>query len=202
MEEKMKKFRNTASLLLLVSLLFLFVGCAKPPEAEQKAAQTAMEAAVAAGADKYAAAELGEANKLKAAADAQVAEKKYKEAKQAYIDAKAAFEKAAGAVEAGKAKAAAAALEEAKAALTAVEETWKAVEADAAKLGKKLKAKKAELAADAKAFGENLKAAQDLVATDAAGAKAKADELKAVADKWIGSLAELAAAPAAPAKKK
>ncbi len=198
----MKKFRNTVSLLLLVSLLFLFVGCAKPPEAEQKAAQTAMEAAVAAGADKYAAAELGEANKLKAAADAQVAEKKYKEAKQAYIDAKAAFEKAAGAVEAGKAKAAAAAVEEAKAALTTVEEMWKAVEADAVKLGKKLKTKKAELAADARAFGENLKAGQELIATDAAAAKAKADELKAVAEKWIAAIAELAAAPAEPVKKK
>lgn len=192
----MKHFRNTASLLIVVGLLFLFSGCAKPPEAEQKAAQAAMEAAVAAGADKYAVAELGEANKLKETADAQVKDKKYKEAKQAYIDAKAAFEKAAGAVEAGKAAAAAAAVAEANTALTAAEEAWKAVEADAAKLGKKLKAKKAALTADAKAFGENLKAAKDMAATDAAGAKAKADELKGLADKWAASLQELAGAPA------
>jgi len=198
----MKNFRNTASLFVVVALLFLFSGCAKPPEAEQKAAQTAMEAAVAAGADKYAAAELGEANKLKEAADAQVTAKKYKEAKQAYIDAKAAFEKAAGAVEAGKAAAAAAAVADANAALKAAEEGWKAVEADAAKLGKKLKAQKAALAADAKAFGDNLKAAKDMVATDALGAKAKADELKGLIDKWAASLKELAAPPAAPAKKK
>jgi len=191
----MKNFRNTVSLFVVVSLLFLFSGCAKPPEAEQQAAQSAMEAAVAAGADKYAAAELGEANKLKEAADAQVAEKKYKEAKQAYIDAKAAFEKAAGAVEAGKAAAAAAALAEANTALSAVEESWKTVEADAAKLGKKLKAKKAELAADAKAFGENLKTAKELVATDAVAAKAKADELKTVVEKWTTALTELAAPP-------
>lgn len=192
----MKNFRKTVSFLIFVSLLLLFAGCAKPPEAEQKAAQTAMEAAVAAGADKYATAELGEANKLKEAADAQVADKKYKEAKQAYIDAKAAFEKAAGAVEAGKAAAAAAAVTEANAALASVEETWKAVGADAAKLGKKMKAKKAEWDADAKAFEETLKAAKELVATDAAGARAKADELKGMAEKWVAALADLAAAPA------
>jgi hypothetical protein len=195
MEEDMKNFRNTASLLIVVALLFLFSGCAKPPEAEQKAAQTAMEAAVAAGADKYAVAELGEANKLKETADAQVKEKKYKEAKQAYIDAKAAFEKAAGAVEAGKAAAAAAAVADANAALTAVEEGWKAVEAEAAKLGKKLKAQKAALAADTKAFGDNLKAAKDMVATDALGAKAKAEELKGLVEKWAASLKDAATAP-------
>jgi hypothetical protein len=195
MEEDMKGFGKTVSLLIFVSLLFLFSGCAKPPEAEQKAAQTAMEAAVAAGADKYATADLEAANKIKATADAQVTEKKYKEAKQAYIDAKAAFEKAAGAVEAGKAAAAAAAVADANAALTSVEETWKAVEADVAKLGKKMKAQKAAWDADSKAFGENLKAAKELVATDALSAKAKAGELKGLAEKWVASLADLAAAP-------
>jgi hypothetical protein len=192
----MKNLKKTVSLLIVVSLLFLFSGCAKPPEAEQKAVQTAMESAVAAGADKYATAELEAANKLKATADAQVAEKKYKEAKQAYIDAKAAFEKAAGAVEAGKAAAAAAAVTDANAALTSVEEMWKAIEADAAKLGKKMKAQKAVWAADAKAFEESMKAAKELVATDALAAKAKAGELKTLAEKWVTALADLAAAPA------
>ena len=176
----MNKFRNTALLLTVVSLIFFFIGCAKPPEAEQKAAQTAMEAAVAAGADKYAAAELDTAKKLKENADAQVTEKKYKEAKQDYIDAKAAFEKAAAAVEAGKKKAA----DEANAALAALEESWKAIEAKASKFGKKMKAQKEAWKADAIAFGENLKAAKDMVVTDALGAKAKAEELKALVEKW------------------
>lgn len=176
----MKNFRNTVLLLIVVSFIFFLIGCAKPPEAEQKAAQTAMEAAIAAGADKYAAAELDAAKKLKKNADAQVTEKKYKEAKQAYIDAKAAFEKAAAAVEAGKKKAA----DEANAALAALEESWKAIEAKASKLGKKMKAQKEAWKADASAFGENLKAAKDMVVTDALGAKAKAEELKALVEKW------------------
>ncbi len=180
----MKNFRNAALLLIVVSLIFFFIGCAKPPEAEQKAAQTAMEAAVAAGADKYAAAELDAAKKLKENADAQVTGKKYKEAKQAYIDAKAAFEKAAAAVEAGKKKAA----DEANASLAAVEESWKAVEAAAAKLGKKMKAQKEEWQADAGAFIENLKTAKDMVAADALAAKAKAEELKALIEKWATKL--------------
>jgi hypothetical protein len=189
-EEAMNKFRNTASLLIIVSVIFFFIGCAKPPEAEQKAAQTAMEAAVAAGADKYAAAELDEAKKLKETADAQVNEKKYKEAKQAYIDAKAAFEKAGAAAEEGKKKAA----DEANAALAAVEESWKAVETAASKLGKKLKEQKAEWQTDAGAFVGNLKAAKDMVATDALAAKAKAEELKAMIEKWAGKF-KLAPSP-------
>jgi hypothetical protein len=186
----MKNFRNAALLLIVVSLFF--IGCAKPPEAEQKAAQTAMETAVAAGADKYATTELDAAKKLKENADAQVTGKKYKEAKQAYIEAKAAFEKAAAAVEAGKKKAA----DDANAALAAVEESWKAVEAAASKLGKKLKAQKEAWQADATAFGENLKAAKDTVATDALAAKAKAEELKAVVEKWV---TDFKLAPPAPA---
>ncbi len=191
----MKDLRKTA-LLSFVVLLF-FIGCAKPPEAEQKAAQAAMEAAVAAGADKYAAAELDAAKKVKEGADAQVTQKNYKEAKQAYIDAKAAFEKAAAAVEQGKKKAA----DDANAAITAVEESWKPVEAFAAKLEKKFKAKKEAWQADATAFGENLKAAKDMVATDALAAKAKAEELKAVVEKWVAEFKLAPPQAPAPAEK-
>jgi len=191
----MKDLRKTA-LLSFVVLLF-FIGCAKPPEAEQKAAQAAMEAAVAAGADKYAAAELDAAKKVKEGADAQVTQKNYKEAKQAYIDAKAAFEKAAAAVEQGKKKAA----DDANAAITAVEESWKPVEAFAAKLEKKFKAKKEAWQADATAFGENLKAAKDMVATDALAAKAKAEELKAVVEKWVAEFKLAPSQAPAPAEK-
>ena len=191
----MKNFRKTALLFIVLSLFF--IGCAKPPEAEQKAAQAAMEAAVAAGAEKYAAAELDAAKKVKEGADAQVTEKKYKEAKQAYIDAKAAFEKAGAAVEAGKKKAA----DEANAALAAIEKSWKPVEAYAAKLGKKFKAQKEAWKADAAAFGENLKAAKDMVATDALAAKAKAEELKASVEKWMTDF-KLAPPTPAPSEQK
>jgi len=195
----MKHFKFSVSFMMVLALVLVFIGCSKPPEAEQKAAQAAMDAAVAAGADKYAAADLDAAKKIWAAAEAQVKEKKYKEAKQAYVDAKAGFEKAAGAVAAGK-KAVA---DEANAALAAVEAAWKGTEEAAKKVEKKLKDKKEAWTADAKAFGENLKAAKEMIAADAVAAKAKAGELKGVIEKWEAAFKELAAAPdKAEGKKK
>jgi len=191
----MKHFKFSVSFMMVLALVLVFIGCSKPPEAEQKAAKTAMDAAVSAGADKYAAADLAAAKKVWEAAEAQVKEKKYKEAKLAYVDAKAGFEKAAGAVAAGK-KAVA---DEATAALAAVEAAWKGTEEAAKKVEKKLKDKKEAWTADAKAFGENLKAAKEMIAADAAAAKARAGELKGVIEKWDAALRELAAAPA-PAK--
>jgi hypothetical protein len=195
----MKHFKFSVSFMMVLALVFVFIGCSKPPEAEQKAAKTAMDAAVAAGADKYAAADLAAAKKVWEAAEAQVKEKKYKEAKQAYVDAKAGFEKAAGAVAAGK-KAVA---DEANAALAAVEAAWKGTEEAAKKVEKKLKDKKEAWTADAKAFGENLKAAKEMIAADAVAAKAKVGELKGVIEKWEAAFKELAAAPdKAEGKKK
>lgn len=194
----MKHFKFSVSFMMVLALVLVFIGCSKPPEAEQKAAQAAMDAAVAAGADKYAAADLDAAKKIWAAAEAQVKEKKYKEAKQAYVDAKAGFEKAAGAVAVGK-KAVA---DEATAALAAVEAAWKGTEEAAKKVEKKLKDKKEAWTADAKAFGENLKAAKEMIAADAVAAKAKAGELKGVIEKWEAAFKELAAAPPAKAEGK
>ena len=194
----MKHFKYSVSLMMVLALVLFFIGCSKPPEAEQKAAQAAMDAAVTAGADKYAAADLDAAKKVWEAAEAQVKDKKYKEAKQGYVDAKAAFEKAAGAVAAGKK----AVTDEATAAVTAMEEAWKGVEAAAKKVEKKMKDQKDAWAADAKAFGDNLKAAKEMIAAEPAAAKAKAGELKAVIDKWEAAFKELAAAPAAKAEGK
>jgi hypothetical protein len=194
----MKSFKYAVSLMLVLALALVFSGCAKPPEAEQKAAKTAMDAALSAGADKYATADMDAATKLWNAAETQVKDKKYKEAKQGYVDAKAAFEKAAAAAEAGK-KAIAA---EAAAAVAALEEAWKGLEAAAQKVDKKLKDKKNVWIAEAKAFGDNLKAAKEMIAADASGAKAKAGELKAFVDKWDAAFKELAAGPVKPEPKK
>jgi uncharacterized protein (DUF2164 family) len=197
----MKHFKFSVSFMMVLALVLVFIGCSKPPEAEQKAAQAAMDAAVSAGADKYAAADLDAAKKVWEAAEAQVKEKKYKEAKQGYVDAKAAFEKAAGAVEAGKKAVEKAVADEATAALAAVETAWQGIEAAAKAVEKKMKDKKEAWTADAKAFGENLKAAKEMIATDATAAKAKAGELKGVIEKWEATFKELAAAPDAPAAK-
>lgn len=192
----MKNFKYAVSLVMFLALVLVFAGCAKPPEEEQKAAKTAMDAAVASGADKYAAADLDAAKKTLDGAEAQMKDKKYKEAKQGYVDAKAAFEKAAGAVEAGK-KAVAA---EANTAIAAVEEAMKGLTDAATKLGKKMKDQKEAWEADAKAFADGLKAAKDAVAADPSGAKTKVGELKAMVDKWDAAFKEMAAAPAPAAK--
>jgi PBP1b-binding outer membrane lipoprotein LpoB len=193
----MKNFKYAVSLMMVLALALVFIGCAKPPEAEQKAAKAAMDAAVTAGADKYAVADLDAAKKEFDTAEAQVKDKKYKEAKEGYVKAEAAFKKAAGAVAAGK-KAIA---DEATAAVAALETAWKDVEAAAKKVEKKMKDKKDAWAADAKAFGENLKAAKDAIAAEPTVAKTKVGELKGVLEKWEAALKELAA-PAKPEDKK
>ncbi len=183
-------------LAVVVSLVFLVAGCSKPPEAEQKAAKGAMDAAVSAGADKYAAADFDAAKKKFDEAESQVKDKKYKEAKQAYIDAKAGFEKASSGVEAGK-KALA---DQVNNDLTALEGRWKDLDATAKKLDKKIKDKDA-WTNDAKAISEGLAKAKELAPNDPAAAKAKMDEVKGLMDKWDGTFKELAAAPPpAPAK--
>jgi hypothetical protein len=88
--------------LVVFAVGMVWVSCSKPPEAEKEAARKAMDAAFAAGADKYAPAELEAANKVWDTAESRMKEEKYEEAKESYIGAKAAFEKAAAAVGAGK----------------------------------------------------------------------------------------------------
>jgi hypothetical protein len=194
----MKNFKYSVLLVMVLAFALFVIGCAKPPEAEQQAAKVAMDAAAAAGADKYAAADLTAAKKTWDAAEAQVKDKKYKEAKQGYVDAKAAFEKATAAVTAGK-KAVA---DEVTAALTAVEESGKGLEAAAQKLDKKLLDKKDVWLSEATVFGDTLKAAKEMIAADPIGAKAKVDELKAFIDKWDAAFKEIAAIPDKPEPKK
>ena len=198
----MKHFKYSVSFMMVLALVLVFIGCAKPPEAEKSAAKTAMGAAVAAGADKYAATDFNAAKTLWDTSEGQMTAKKYEEAKQGYVSAKAAFEKAAVAGEAGKK----AAIDEVNAAVASLEEGWKNLEASAKNAGKKMKDQKDAWAADTKTFVDGLKATKDMIATDPAGAKAKSGELKAVLDKWDAAFKELAAAPAAkksakPAKK-
>lgn len=193
----MKYFKYAVSSIMVMALIMMFIGCAKPPEAEKAAAKTAMDAAITAGADKYAAADFKTAKGAWDASEAQMNDKKYEEAKQGYVSAKAAFDKAAGAAAAGKKVM----TDEVNAAVAALEDGWKAL-ADAAKaVEKKMKDKQEAWAADTKAFEDGLKATKDMIAVDPAGAKKKAGELKAIIDKWDATFKELAAIPDKPAKK-
>ncbi len=193
----MKTVKLSVVVLVILTLGILLVGCAKPPEAEKEAAKKAMDAAMSAGADKYAPADLEAAKKVWGTAESQVKDKKYKEAKQSYIDAKAAFEKTAGAVEAGKK----ALTEQANAALKTVEENWKKLSTTAKKMEAKLKEKKEAWTTDAKAIDESLGKAKEIIASAPAEAKAKLDELKGMIDKWENTFKELAAPPAKPQAK-
>lgn len=98
----MKYFKYAVTSIMFLALALVFIGCAQPPEAEKSAAKAAMDAAVAAGADKFATADFNAAKNLWETSEAKMNEKKYEEAKQGYVNAKAAFEKAAGAAAAGK----------------------------------------------------------------------------------------------------
>ena len=78
----MKHLRLSASFCVVLGLTLVFLGCAKPPEAEKQAAKSAMDYAILAGADKYAATDIDAAKKVWDKAESQMNEKKYKEAKQ------------------------------------------------------------------------------------------------------------------------
>jgi protein TonB len=113
-----------AFVVVLVMLIFPIVGCSAPPTAEADAARQSMASASSAGADKYAAASLKEAQTAQAALDAELKAqegkfmKSYDRARELAVVAKIAADKAATdatsererveAAEASKAKAAAA----------------------------------------------------------------------------------------------
>jgi len=193
----MKHVKLPGSSFVVLALTLALIGCSKPPEAEKQAAKAAMDAAVSAGADKYAAADLEAAKKTWETAESQMKDKKYKEAKQSYTDAKTAFEKAAEAVQAGKK----AAVDEAKAALTSTEELWKNVEATAKKLGKKLKEKEA-WTTDAKAISEGLVKVKEMIPADPSQAKTKLDDLKTMIDKWENRFKEMGSRPTGSGQEK
>jgi hypothetical protein len=187
----MERFKHSVLLMVVLALAFVFVGCAKPPDVEKSAAKAAMDAAVAAGADKYAVGDFESAKGRWDTAESQMGNKDYKDAKQSYIDAKSTFETAAGNVQANKDATVAV-----NAALPSLENGWKNLEATAKKVEKKMTDKMEEWASDQKAFAEGLQSAKDLIAKDPVGAKAKTDELKSTIDKWDATFKELAAAPA------
>jgi hypothetical protein len=193
----MKHFKYAVSFVMVLALALVFIGCAKPPEAEKSAAKAAMDAAAAAGADKYAAADFKSAKILLSTAEAKMNAKKYEEAKQDYVNTKATFDKATAAVAEGK-KAMA---EKVNTAIAGLEESWKSAQASAKGLKKKIKDKKEAWEADIKAVDDGFRAVKDMVINDPAGADTKTGELKSIIEKWDAAFKELASAPAKAAKK-
>jgi hypothetical protein len=192
---KLSPVRVVVPLLAAVSLLTF--ACASPPEAEKKAADAAVSAATAVGADKYAPTEFSAMTAAVKKAESEMSRKAYKEAKASYEVVKDLAEKAAKAAAAGKAAATA----DAEKQIADLEGRWKELQGEAEAAAKKLKAdQKAAWDTDAKGVTEALEAAKAAVAADAAAAKAKLASIPAVLDKWAADLAALAA-PAKDAKK-
>ena len=199
--------RRTVPLVLMVGLFV--VGCASPPETEKKAADAAMSAATAAGAEKYAPKEFAAVRDAVKTAESQMSAKSYKEAKESYEKVKGLAEKAAQAAASGKA----AMKVEVETQIGALEKGWQALETKAQAVSKKLKPEqKTALAEAAKGVKDAIQAAKDAVGSDPAAAKDKLAAAGATIEKWTADLAAMAmpakaATPAkpatpAPAKKK
>ena len=188
----MKGIKYSATLMAVLTLAFIFVGCAKPPDAEKSAAKAAMDAAVTAGADKYAAGDFEAAKGRWDSAESQMGNKNYKEAKQNYLDAKSAFEKAVVTAKTGKKTM----TDAVTAALPSLENDWKILKTAAKKAGKNMKDKKADWTTDEKAFTEDLRAAKDMVVMNPLGAEAKIAGLTFIIDKWDALLNALTTASA------
>ena len=204
----MRMFKLSLFVLVAFALGMVWSACSKPPEAEKEAARKAMDAAISAGADQYASADLKAAKEVWDNAESQMTEKKYKEAKQSYLDAKAAFEKAAAAVEAGKKVVA----DQANAALKILEDKWKKLRvtankmekklnATAKKMEKKLKEKKQAWINDSKVINEGLVKSKEMIASAPSEAKAKLDELGTMIDRWGTTFREMAKSPSKPKAK-
>src|SRR6266849_8400532 len=97
---KLLNVRVAVPVLAAVSLLTF--ACASPPEAEKKAADAAVSAATAAGADKYAPSDFSAMTAAVKKAESEMNSKAYKEAKASYEVVKDLAEKAAKAAAAGK----------------------------------------------------------------------------------------------------
>src|SRR5262245_47004649 len=188
---------NVPQLRIITPVVFaatlLTAACASPPEAERKAADQAVSAAVAAGAERYAPSEFSAMTAAVKKAESEMSSKAYKEAKASYESAKELADKAAKAAEAGKAAVRA----EAEKQLAATEARWKDLQAKAEASAKKLTAdQKAVWDVDNKSVADALESAKSSLASDGAAAKAKLAALPPLLDKWDADLTAVATAKA------
>ncbi len=161
----------------------MIAGCAKPPVAEQQAAQAAKDAATAIKAEDYAASTWNEALRLWNDAETKMQQKAYTEAKTAYETTQAAFVKAASEVEAGKQ----AVSDENAKAVKVLEKGWAGLSQAAKRRVKRLQGiAKTTWETDSKIITEALKKAKD-VATDPAELKKMLAEANQLAEKWLAA---------------
>jgi hypothetical protein len=182
---------------VVAGVALLVAGCDSPPEAEKKAADSAIAAAKSAEADRYAGPAYKALTDLQRQAEGLMGEKKYKEAKAAYERAKGLADDAAKAAVAGKAQLKA----EVEKGIAAAEAAWTGLEKQARAAAKKWKPEQKKAWEDAaKAAQAALRAAKDAVANSPAEAKDKLAAVLASIEKWTKDLAATAK-PAAAATK-
>jgi hypothetical protein len=185
-------------MFLLAAVTVLTVACASPPEAEKKAADAAVSAANAAGAEKFAPREFAAMTAALRKAESEMSAKSYKEAKASYEATKDLADKAARAAETGKAAAKA----EAEKLLADLETRWRDLQAKAEAATRNIKAEqKVVWDAAGVAIGAAFTEARAAVATDAVAAKEKLTAISAQLEKWEAGVTALAAAPPPEEKK-
>lgn len=176
----MKHFRFVAPLMVILGLALILTACNEAPwvmRFDAKQASLAADAALARGADKAAPAEYSAAMAILDKANAMVKEGKFTPSIKVYKEAKVAFDKASFATMTEAEKKAV--IAETNKKIASLEESWKKLEPAAAQ-----SKKKAAFDADSKSFAQGIAQAKGTIATDTIGAKAKAEALKAVYDKW------------------
>jgi hypothetical protein len=183
---------------VVAGVALLVAGCDSPPEAEKKAADSAIAAAKSAEADTYAAPAYKAVTDLQRQAEGFMTEKKYKEAKVAYERAKGLADEAGKAAVAGKSAMKA----EVEKGIAAAEAAWAGLEKQAAAVAKRMKpdVKKA-WEEEAKAAQAALKSAKDAVANSPTEAKAQLATVLASIEKWSKDLAAAVMPKAAAAPK-
>ena len=180
--------RSARYLVLAIAVVFMLVGCSKPPAQEQDAATASIKELAAAGADKYAPEDLKKLNDQVAAANDEI---KGQEGKffKSYDKAKEMLAKVKTDAEALK-PALAAKKEEAKKNATAAQDAAKSAIEEAkgmlakAPAGKESRADIEAMKADVKGLEDGLTDVQKLVAAE--DYRNATDKAKAISDKAAG----------------
>ena len=179
---------------LAAAMSLVVVACAKPPAAEKKAADDAVQAAKTAGAETHARSEFVAMTAAFRKAEAEMTARAYREARASYLTARQLAEKAAAAAATARAMAKSAA----DAQLAAVEQRWKALHARGESGAATLKAEQRALwNANARTIVERLASARAAIAGDTSTAREKLASVTAAVDK---AEAELAAGSASSGK--
>lgn len=177
---------------VVAGVALLVAGCDSPPEAEKKAAETAIATARSAEADKYAASAYKAVTDLQRQAESFMGEKKYKEAKAAYERSKGLAEEAGKAAVAGKA----AMKTEVEKGIAAAEAAWMGLEKQAKAAAKKMKPDQKKAWEDgAKATQAALQEAKSAVANSPAVAQEKLVAVLASIEQWSKDLTAMATPP-------